>query len=238
MTNIYSYIRQAKLRKKKLLAVLLDPDKLDPNQLPFIVSKINASPATHILIGGSLVLKDVIHEQIRIIKQCTDLPVVIFPGHPTQISPEAHGILLLSLLSGRNPDYLIGHHIEAAPILRKTNLEIIPTAYILVDGGKQTAVEVVSQTAAMQTSDSDKILHTAQAGEMLGMSLIYLEAGSGAKHPVSPHVISKVACGTQIPIIVGGGITSKSQARDAFEAGATMVVIGTAFENNPSFFEQ
>src|SRR5690606_17546740 len=168
MTNIYSYIRQAKLSKKKLLAVLLDFDKLDPNQLPFIVSKINASPATHILIGGSLVLKDVIHEQIRIIKQCTDLPVVIFPGHPTQISPEAHGILLLSLLSGRNPDYLIGHHIEAAPILRKTNLEIIPTAYILVDGGKQTAVEVVSQTAAMQTFDSDKILHTAQAGEMLG----------------------------------------------------------------------
>jgi putative glycerol-1-phosphate prenyltransferase len=238
MKNLYQDILKAKATGTKLLAILLDPDKIQPATLPYTIQKINQSPATHIFIGGSLVLEDVIHEQIRIIKQHSNLPVIIFPGHPSQISPEADGILFLSLISGRNPDYLIGHHVEAAPILRNTDLEILPTAYILIDGGKQTAVEMVSETASLPISGIDKILHTAQAGEMLGMSLIYLEAGSGADKAVPLEVISTVSSGTSIPLICGGGITSHQQITNAYEAGADMVVIGTAFENNNSFFEQ
>lgn len=238
MKNIYADILQARSTGKKLLAVLLDPDKLELETLPVIIEKIHQSPATHIFIGGSLVLGDGIHDQIDIIKQRSHLPVVIFPGHPSQISPNADGILLLSLISGRNPDFLIGHHVESVPLIKNTMLEVLSTAYILVDGGKQTAVEIVSRTHAMSVSDTQKIVHTAQAGEMLGMSMVYLEAGSGANHPVALHVVADVASGIGIPLICGGGITTHEQMLDAYQAGADMVVIGTAFENNISFFDR
>jgi phosphoglycerol geranylgeranyltransferase len=166
------------------------------------------------------------------------LPVVLFPGNPSQISLHADGILFLSLLSGRNPDFLIGHQTKAAPILKASKLEIIPTGYILIESGNETAVARISQTPPMPIDNPEKILHTAQAAEMLGKKMIYLEAGSGAQNPVPLEIISLVAKSINIPIIVGGGIRSKAAIHGAYEAGADMVVIGTAFENDQHFFDR
>ena len=165
------------------------------------------------------------------------MPIILFPGNPNQISSLADGILFLSLISGRNPDYLIEHQINAVPILNKTNLEIISTGYILIESGKQTAVERVSQTKPLAISNPNYILQTAQAGEMLGNKLIYLEAGSGADLTIPDNIISLVAQNISIPLIVGGGIRSISNIEKAYQAGADLVVIGTAFENNFDFFE-
>ena len=235
MQNIYAQILQSKSENRKLLAILLDPDKIDWENIATLVSKINASPATHIFVGGSLVFTDKLDDLIIYLKQNSELQVVLFPGNPSQISSKADGILFLSLLSGKNPDYLIGHHIQAAPILRKTNLEIIPTGYILIESGSETAVAKVSQTNPI--SDFQTIVATAQAGEMLGNKLIYLEAGSGAKNAVSSEIITLVSQNIEIPLIVGGGIKDQSGIQKAYDSGADLVVIGTAFENDQTFFE-
>jgi phosphoglycerol geranylgeranyltransferase len=161
---------------------------------------------------------------------------LLFPGNPSQISAEADGILFLQLLSGRNPDYLIEHQIEAVPILEKTSLEIISTGYILVESGSETAVERVSKTKPLDRNNIDYVAQTAKAGEYIGNKLIYLEAGSGAKNAIPLEMISAVSKRISIPLIVGGGIRSKKAIDDAFLSGADMVVIGTAFENNPDFF--
>jgi putative glycerol-1-phosphate prenyltransferase len=237
MKTIYADILEAKAGGQKLLAILLDPDKVEEIRLGKIIEKINASPATHIFVGGSEVKADVTR-LVAALKSGSRLPVVLFPGNPSQIAPNADAILFLSLLSGRNPDFLIGHQTKAAPLLRQTNLEIIPTAYLLIESGAQTAVSRVSQTSPMPVSDIEKIVHTAQAGEMLGKKLAYLEAGIGAKNPVSPTIIKAVSEGIGIPVIAGGGIRSASGIETAFASGADMVVIGTAFENNPDFFAQ
>ena len=235
MQNIYAKILQSKSENRKLLAILLDPDKIDWENMAVLVFKINASPATHIFVGGSLVFTNKLDELVIYLKQNSDLPVVLFPGNPSQISPKADGILFLSLLSGRNPDYLIGHHIKAAPILKNTNLEIIPTGYILIESGSETAVAKVSQTKPI--SDIQTIVATAQAGELLGNKLIYLEAGSGAKNAVSSEIIKLVSQNIDIPLIVGGGIKDQSGIQKAYDSGADLVVIGTAFENDQTFFE-
>ncbi|HLA55643.1 MAG TPA: geranylgeranylglyceryl/heptaprenylglyceryl phosphate synthase [Flavobacterium sp.] len=200
-------------------------------------SKICSSPATHIFIGGSLVVTNKIDELIVKIKEGCHLQVILFPGNPSQISDKADGILFLSLLSGRNPDYLISHHVKAAPILKKSKLEIIPTGYILIESGSETAVAQVSRTQPMQISDPKLILETAQAGEMLGNKLIYLEAGSGARHAVPSKIIKLVSQNVGIPLIVGGGIKNKNGIRQAYLCGADIVVIGTAFENDLNFFD-
>ena len=161
----------------------------------------------------------------------------MFPGDIIQISNKADGILFLSLISGRNPDYLIGKHVESISTLKSTYLEVISTGYILIESGKKTAVETVTETAPMLRDDIQKIVDTAKAGELLGMKLIYLEAGSGAKEPVSKDIISLVKQELQIPLIVGGGIRNKQQLENAYQSGADMVVIGTAFEENELFFE-
>ncbi|WP_343625334.1 geranylgeranylglyceryl/heptaprenylglyceryl phosphate synthase [Flavobacterium lindanitolerans] len=236
MQNIYNEILQSKKEKKKLLAILLDPDKISKDSLQTIIPKINQSPATHIFIGGSLVLTNTIDGIIRELKQKTTLPVLLFPGNPSQISIEAHGILFLTLLSGRNPDFLIEHQVKAAPILKKTNLEIISTGYILIDGGNQTAVASVSKTIPLPRHNSDIAVATALAGEFLGNKLIYLEAGSGAKLSVPLETISLVSKNIEIPLIVGGGIKDIQGIEDAYAAGADLVVIGTAFENDSNFF--
>lgn len=233
---IYQQILTAKKEKRKLLAILLDPDKIDLNSLSLLVEKINQSPATHIFVGGSSVESNIIDELILLLKEKTDLPIVLFPGNPSQISDKADAILFLTLLSGRNPDYLIEHQVNAVPILKKTHLEVISTGYILIESGKQTAVERVSQTSPLNRDNSDYALQTAQAGEYIGNKLIYLEAGSGAQQAVPTIMIEKIAQNLQIPIIVGGGIRSKQGIDDAFSAGADLVVIGTAFENNIHFF--
>lgn len=238
MKNIYNDILKAKSENKKLLAILLDPDKLVLENLDLLISKINQSPATHIFIGGSLVENNIIDELIITITQNCDLPIVLFPGNPSQISDKADAILFLSLISGRNPDYLIGHQVNAVPILKKTNLEIISTGYILIESGNETAVERVSKTKPLDRNNIDYIIQTAQAGQMLGNKLIYLEAGSGAKKAVSLEMIKKVAQNIEIPLVVGGGIVDLQQIKDSYTAGADLVVIGTAFENDMNFFNQ
>lgn len=238
MKNIYSTILKAKSEKRKLLAILLDPDKIIWEAIDDLILKINQSPATHIFIGGSLVFSTKIDELILKVKKSCKLPVVLFPGNPSQISNEADGILFLSLISGRNPDYLIEHQVKAVPILKETNLEIISTGYILIEGGNQTAVSKISQTDPISRENAQEALHTAQAGEMLGNKLIYLEAGSGAILSVPAEIIELVSKNIEIPLIVGGGIKSQDEIQKAYHFGADLVVIGTAFENDNNFFNK
>ena len=236
MKKIYDEILLAKAQNRKLLAILFDPDKIEINHLSDLIENINMSPATHILVGGSIVESDKIDELVLLLKEKLTLPIILFPGNPSQISLHADGILFLSLLSGRNPDYLIEHQINAVPLLRKSNLEIISTGYILIESGSQTAVERVSQTQPMDRKNIELVCQTAKAGEYLGNKLIYLEAGSGAKLAVPLEMIKAVSKEILIPLIVGGGIRSHQAIQAAFESGADMVVIGTAFENDSNFF--
>ncbi len=236
--EIYKEITNAFEENRRLLAVLIDPDKVNFNSIDVLVEKINQSPATHILIGGSLVFSNLIEHLITKIKSFSNLPILLFPGHPSQIAENADGILFLSLLSGRNPDYLIEHQVKSAPLLKKSNLEIIPTAYLLIESGGITAVERVSKTVPISRKNIDEAVATAQAGELMGNKLIYLEAGSGALQAVSKEMIEQVSNSVEIPVIVGGGIRTKEGIELAYKSGATMVVIGTAFENDAEFFNQ
>jgi phosphoglycerol geranylgeranyltransferase len=236
--TIYREIQEAKNANNKLLAILLDPDKIVLENVAVLTEKINQSPATHIFIGGSHVGNTILDDLILLIKKDCKLPIVLFPGHPSQISNHADGILFLSLLSGRNPDYLIEHQVNSAPILKQSQLEIISTGYILIESGAETAVERVSQTKPIERNDLDLALATALAGEMLGSKLIYLEAGSGAQKAVPLELIALVAQNVTIPLIVGGGIINKEGVQKAYQAGADLVVIGTAFENNMDFFKE
>lgn len=244
MTNIYNNILKSKAKNEKLLAVLLDPDKIDLDDVEILIEKIKQSPATHIFIGGSLVKNNCIDELITRIRQFSpfggrgDLPIVLFPGNPSQISNRADAILFLSLISGRNPDFLIEHQVKAAPILKQTQLEIISTGYILIESGTETAVQRVSKTNPLDRNNPDLVLATAQAGTMLGNKLIYLEAGSGAKQAVPLEMIKKVAQNIEIPLVVGGGIIDLQGIQKAYDFGADLVVIGTAFENDINFFNQ
>lgn len=237
ISNIYQQIIQAKIDGQKLLAILLDPDKIVWENLDHLLLKINQSPATHVFVGGSIVRTTILEDLMTALKQKTNLPVIIFPGDPSQISSQADAILFLSLLSGRNADYLIEYQVQAAPILKKTNLEVISTGYILIESGNETAVARVSKTQPLDRQDLNLVLATAQAGEMLGNKLVYLEAGSGAKQSVPLEMIQLIAQNIEIPIIVGGGIANLKGIQQAYNAGADLVVIGTAFENNSHFFE-
>jgi putative glycerol-1-phosphate prenyltransferase len=236
MTPIYNQIVQAKSENKKLLAILLDPDKIVWEQLDDLITKVQQSPATHIFIGGSLVESDRMDDLIIRLKDKIKIPMVLFPGNPSQISDKADAILFLSLISGRNPNYLIEHQVQAAPLIKKTQLEVISTGYMLIASGRSTAVELVSRTLPLARENYDYALATAQAGEMLGNKLIYLEAGSGAVLPVPLEMITTVGQNISIPLIVGGGIVDLIGIQNAFDAGADLVVIGTAFENNIHFF--
>lgn len=238
MTNIYNHILKSKVENEKLLAILLDPDKIELEKAEVLIEKINQSPATHIFIGGSIVENNIIDELIIKIKQNCDLPIVLFPGNPSQISDQADAILFLSLISGRNSDFLIEHQVKSVPILKQTNLEVIPTGYILIESGTETAVERVSKTKPLDRNNPEYILQTAQAGELLGNKLIYLEAGSGADVAVSEEIIKLVSQNIKIPLIVGGGIIDLRGIQKAYDAGVNLVVIGTAFENNIDFFNK
>ena len=237
MAHIYNQIVSAKLANKKLLAILIDPDKVLMEHVSVLIQKIKLSPATHILVGGSSFEGLHLDELIVELKTKIELPFLLFPGNPSQISDKADGILFLNLLSGRNPDYLIEHQVNAVPILKKTTLEVISTGYILIESGSETAVERVSKTKPLDRTNANYVLQTAQAGEYIGNKLMYLEAGSGAKLAVPTEMIALVSQNIQIPVIVGGGIRSKKEIEAAFDAGAAMVVIGTAFENDSNFFD-
>jgi putative glycerol-1-phosphate prenyltransferase len=235
--NIYKNILIAKKEGRKLLAVLIDPEKMKVQNISSFFEKVHQSIATHIFIGGSTDRDNLTDTIVLEIKKATNLPVLLFPGDVSQITQKADGILFLSLISGRNPEYLIEQQIKAAPILKRLNLEILPTGYILIDGQKETATQKVTGTKPIAQENLAGILNTALAGEFSGKKLIYLEAGSGATVPVNESIITLVESNLKIPIFVGGGIRSKKQLENAFNAGADLVVIGTAFENNEAFFK-
>ncbi len=235
--NIYQNILSAKKEDKKLLAVLIDPEKIELENISSFFKKVHQSITTHIFVGGSTDDNNQTENVVTAIKKATHLPVILFPGDVSQISNKADGILFLSLLSGRNPEYLIEQQIKAAPILKNSTLEILPTGYILIDGEKETATQRVSNTKPISQKNSELILNTALAGQFSGKKLIYLEAGSGASITVKASIITLVKNNLSIPLIVGGGIRSKKQLKNAFNAGADLVVIGTAFEKDETFFE-
>ncbi len=209
---------------------------MDLKNITRFLKKVHNSIATHIFVGGSTDINNETENLVLAVKKETNLPIVLFPGDVSQITNKADGILFLSLLSGRNPKYLIDQQIEAAPILKKTSLEIIPTGYILIDGKKETTTQKVSNTKPISQENTTLILDTSLAGEFSGKKLIYLEAGSGASEVVSDIIIKQVSKIISVPLIIGGGIRSKKQLEKAFTAGADLVVIGTAFENDESFF--
>ncbi|OEK09306.1 geranylgeranylglyceryl/heptaprenylglyceryl phosphate synthase [Flavivirga aquatica] len=237
MEYIFKDIMSSICLQEKLLAVLIDPDKFSIENIEGFIGKVNRSIATHVFVGGSTVGVNTTDVLVEEIKKHTKLPVILFPGDVTQITDKANAILFLSLISGRNPEYLIGKHVEAVSKLRKTNLEVIPTGYVLIESGKKTAVERVTGTSPMLRSNIEYIVDTAKTGELLGMKLIYLEGGSGAIYPISKEIVSRVKKSLQIPLIVGGGIRSKKEIEEAYSAGADLVVIGTAFEEDESFFD-
>ncbi len=228
LENIYR-----SLEGKKLLAVLIDPDKTYGNAVRTIAAEAEKSHVDFIFVGGSL-LFNAVEETIRLIRKSTTIPVILFPGNVMQISDEADGILFLSLISGRNPEFLIGHHVLAAPRLRKTGIEVLPTAYILIENGRRTSVEYMSNTAPVPADKPEIAVATAIAGEMLGLKLTYLEAGSGAASPVGLDVIREVRKNISTPILVGGGIRSQKEAVGIYKAGANLIVVGTALEENNS----
>lgn len=234
---VYNNINDSILNGEKLLAVLIDPDKFLIESTSHFIKKVNASIATHIFVGGSTVDEDATEVLVVEIKKYTNLPIVLFPGDIKQITNEADALLFLSLISGRNADYLIGKHVRSVYKLKNTNLEVIPTGYVLIESGKETAVEQVTKTKPMPRDNIQNIINTAKAGELLGMKLMYLEAGSGAKQPLTFNIISQVKNELQIPLIVGGGIKNKEQLENVYNSGADLVVIGTAFEDDESFFE-
>ncbi|XMO88363.1 geranylgeranylglyceryl/heptaprenylglyceryl phosphate synthase [Algibacter sp. AS12] len=235
--DIYQDIIKSVSAKEKLLAVLIDPDKFLVENTRAFIKKVNASIATHVFVGGSTVDDFITDKLVAEIKKHTGLPIVLFPGDITQITGKADAILFLSLLSGRNPDYLIGKHVKAISKLDKTELQVISTGYILIESGKKTAVQRVTKTNPIPRNEVQKIINTAKAGQLLGMKLIYLEAGSGAENALSGEIIKSVKNELNIPLIVGGGIRSKAQLEEAYKAGADLVVIGTAFEDDDLFFE-
>ncbi len=236
MTLIYDNILTSIDKGEKLLAVLIDPDKLAIEMASGFIEKVNASIATHIFVGGSDVEDKLTEALVLEIRNYTKLPIVLFPGDVSQITHKADALLFLSLISGRNPEYLIEKHVGAVSKLKDSKLEVIPTGYMLIENGKETSVQKVTGTQPMLRANVQLIVDTAKAGELLGMKLMYLEAGSGATHPITPEIISKVKKELRIPLLVGGGIKTKRQLHEAYNSGADLVVIGTAFEENEHFF--
>jgi phosphoglycerol geranylgeranyltransferase len=233
-TSVYNSICEGKQKGSKKLAVLIDPDKFKSVD---IVNHAEKAGADYLFIGGSLLSKGDLHACVSAVKKATSLPIVLFPGSVDQIDPTADAILFLSLISGRNPENLIGKHVAAAPILKKTTLEVIPTGYMLIDGGKVTAATYMSNTVPIPSDKNDIAACTALAGEMLGLKLIYTDTGSGATNHVPLAMIREIRKSISIPYIVGGGIRKPEDAYDICKAGADMIVVGTLAEESPQLLE-
>jgi phosphoglycerol geranylgeranyltransferase len=237
--TILETLRERHRLKKKSIAVLVDPDKVDdPSRLLHLINLASENCVDFFFVGGSLITSSNLSEVVRTIKENVSLPVILFPGNSMQIDPSADAILFLSLISGRNPELLIGQHVIAAPVLRKTNLEVIPTGYVLINSGKITSVAYISNTMPIPDDKYALGACTALAGEMLGLQLIYLDAGSGAEKEVSARMISTVRKSVSIPLIVGGGINTAQKAITALEAGADLIVIGNALEKEPDLLTE
>ncbi len=231
--------------QKKAVAVLIDPDKVDMGSHPALPDKsgqvlrsIKETAPDYLFIGGSVITETHFDEKVKAVKAATDLPLVLFPGSPTQLSQHVDAVLFLSLISGRNPELLIGHHVTAAPRVRELGLEAVPTGYMLIDGGMPTTASYISNTQPIPRDKAGIAAATAMAGELLGLKCIYLDAGSGAALPVPAELIQAVRKSVDLPIIVGGGIRTAHQRDMAFNAGADLVVIGTALEENPDLIAE
>ncbi len=230
---IYQDIYNKVKKGKKVFSVLIDPDKFPEENLLKIITAMEVARPDLILVGGSLV-SNKSDKIISLLKEHLSIPILLFPGSPMQVASNADGILFLSLISGRNPDLLIGHHVIAAPFIKASGMEVISTGYILVDGGSMTSVEYISQTRPVPADKTDIAVATAMAGEMMGQRLIYLEAGSGAINPVPKEMIKAVKTNINIPLVVGGGLNTPEKVMDACEAGADIIVVGNALEKDLS----
>ncbi|MGI4869690.1 MAG: geranylgeranylglyceryl/heptaprenylglyceryl phosphate synthase [Janthinobacterium lividum] len=221
---------------RKALAVLLDPDDFAADRVHQLLAQTRQHPVDFFFVGGSLVLTEHQAALIALLKaEAPQVPVLLFPSHALHVDPAADGILLLSLISGRNPDFLIGQHVVAAPRLRQSGLQLLPTGYMLVDSGRPTTASYISGTAPLPHDKPGIAACTAMAGEQLGLRLMYLDGGSGAQYPVSAAMIQAVREAVEVPLIVGGGLNTAEKIRTALTAGADLVVVGNHLERNPGF---
>jgi putative glycerol-1-phosphate prenyltransferase len=230
--KVQIYIERHLRDKKKMLALLIDPDKCRGKILEQQAGLINSHRPHLVLVGGSLTSYPV-NDVVKYLKENTDVPIVLYPGHPSQISFSADALLFLSMISGRNPELLIGAHVTSAHAIRREGLETIPTGYMLIDGGVPTSVEYISQTSPIPSDKTDIATATALAGEMLGLKMIYMDAGSGARNPVPPEMIRSVRKNIRIPLMIGGGIDTTEKFNTALRNGADIVVVGNALEKDP-----
>jgi putative glycerol-1-phosphate prenyltransferase len=237
--NILKTLEQRRAQGKKSLAILVDPDKIDDvSRLKQLINLATENCVDYFFVGGSLVTTTNLSEVVKAIREMVTIPVVLFPGNSIQIDSSADAILFLSLISGRNPELLIGQHVIAAPILRNTKLEVIPTGYMLINSGRVTSVAYISNTTPIPEDKYSLAACTAMAGEMLGLRAVYMDAGSGADAPIMPKMIVSVRKSVQVPLIVGGGLNSAHKALAAWDAGADLIVIGNALEKNPALLTE
>jgi phosphoglycerol geranylgeranyltransferase len=231
MKNSYDLLLQRRSQGKKSLAVLIDPDKTQ--KLSELLSVAEKAAPDFFFVGGSFMSDGNLENCIAQIRTASDIPIIIFPGTAMQISPAADAILLLSVISGRNAELLIGRHVAAAPVLRKSGLEILPTGYMLIESGAVTTVNYISNTQPIPRDKNSIAACTAMAGEQLGMKLIYLEAGSGAQFPVTKEMVEAVRAGISVPLIVGGGLKTEAEITERCAAGADLIVVGNILEETP-----
>jgi phosphoglycerol geranylgeranyltransferase len=236
--HIYQSLIERKQSGKKSFAVLIDPDKVNDESVEELVQLSLEAKVDYFFVGGSLVISSYLDECVQLIKSKCNIPVILFPGSPSQVSKYADGLLYLSLISGRNPELLIGQHVVSAPIVKKSGLEIMPTGYMVIDGGAPTTVSYISNASPLPADKNEIAMCTAMAGEMLGMKLIYMDAGSGAKKAISEGMIQKVACCIDVPLIIGGGITTPEKAYLNCKAGADVIVVGNAIEKDANLIKE
>jgi putative glycerol-1-phosphate prenyltransferase len=236
--KLYQHFIRNKQQGHKSFAVLVDPDKVDNTKTEQLVSLATNSKVDYFLVGGSLLISNHLDECVKQIKALCNIPVVLFPGSPSQVSKYADALLYLSLISGRNAELLIGQHVVSAPFVRKSGLEIMPTGYMVIDGGAPTTVSYISNATPIPSDKNEIALCTAMAGEMLGMKLIYMDAGSGAKRPITEGMIEMVASHIEAPLIVGGGITDPEKAYRNCKVGADVIVVGNAIEKDASLIKE
>ncbi len=236
--GIYHSLTERKSQGKKSFAVLIDPDKVNDRNITQLVEQAVEAKVDYLLVGGSLVVSNYLDECVQLIKRNCSIPVMLFPGSPSQVSKYADALLYLSLISGRNADLLIGQHVVSAPLVKQSGLEIIPTGYMVIDGGAPTTVSYISNAAPIPADKNEIAMCTAMAGEMLGMKLIYMDAGSGAKRAITEEMIAMVSKIISVPLIIGGGITEPEKAYLNCRAGADLIVVGNAIEKNASLIKE
>ena len=232
--GIYHSLTDRKRTGKKSFAVLIDPDKVNDQSMEQLIQLSVSAKVDYFLVGGSLVVSNYLDNCLQLIKRSCAIPTILFPGSPSQVSKHADALLYLSLISGRNAELLIGQHVVSAPMVKKSGLEIMSTGYMVVYGGAPTTVSYISNASPLPADKNEIAVCTAMAGEMLGMKLIYMDAGSGAKIAITESMIEKVAQSISVPLIVGGGIVDPEKAYLNCKAGADVVVVGNAIEKDSS----